>query len=251
MDIQLLIVFFLLTLVAEIVGTVGGFGSSVFFVPIAGYFLDFHSVLGITVIFHIISNISKILFFREGIDKRTLLLVGIPSVILGIVGAYFSSTVDSSLLQFILACFLIVLSLLFLIKKNIAVKPSVFNGVVGGAASGFIAGLVGTGGAIRGITLAAFNLEKKMFIATSALIDLFVDMARSVVYITNGFVHGHDLYLIPVLLVAAVAGTWIGKQIVLRIPQENFRTIVLVSILVVGILSIFQSDFISVSIISR
>jgi len=246
LDIQLLVIFFLLTLLAEIVGTVGGFGSSVFFVPIASYFLDFHSVLGIIVLFHILSNLSKIVLFREGIDKRTLLLVGIPSVILVIVGAWFSAEIDSSFLQFLLACFLIILSLFFLIRKKFVVNPTVFNGVTGGALSGFIAGLVGTGGALRGITLAAFNLEKHVFIATSAMIDLFVDAARSVVYIGNGFVHKHDLYLIPVLLIAAFTGTWLGKKIVMRIPQENFRTIVLVSILVIGILSLFQSHFVNV-----
>ena len=227
-------------------GTVGGFGSSVFFVPIASFFLDFHSVLGITVIFHILSNVSKIVLFREGMDKRTLFLVGIPSIVLVIVGAWYSAEIDASFLQLLLSCFLIILSVFFLIRKNLVVKPTAFNGITGGALSGFIAGLVGTGGALRGITLAAFNLEKHVFIATSAMIDLFVDSARSVVYIGNGYVHGHDLYLVPVLLIAAFVGTWIGKKIVTRIPQENFRTIVLVSILVVGILSLFQSKYFTV-----
>jgi uncharacterized membrane protein YfcA len=59
-----LYLFILLALLAEIAGTVGGFGSSLFFVPIASYFLDFHSVLGITALFHVSSNLSKIAFFR-------------------------------------------------------------------------------------------------------------------------------------------------------------------------------------------
>jgi len=63
LTIETLLVFFVLALLAEIAGTVGGFGSSMFFVPIAGYFFDFHSVLGITAIFHLSSNLSKIYFF--------------------------------------------------------------------------------------------------------------------------------------------------------------------------------------------
>ena len=43
-----LVYFILLALLCEILGTVGGFGSSLFFVPIAGFFLDFQSVLGTT-----------------------------------------------------------------------------------------------------------------------------------------------------------------------------------------------------------
>ncbi|GAK91298.1 hypothetical protein JCM19297_795 [Nonlabens ulvanivorans] len=53
-------------------GTVGGFGSSVFFVPIANFYFDFQSVLGITALFHLSSNVTKIAFFRKGLDKRLL-----------------------------------------------------------------------------------------------------------------------------------------------------------------------------------
>ncbi|MBY0433276.1 MAG: hypothetical protein K2U26_04110, partial [Cyclobacteriaceae bacterium] len=68
--------FILLALLAEILGTVGGFGSSLFFIPIASYFLDFHSVLGITALFHVTSNISKIFLFKKGVDKRLIVQLG-------------------------------------------------------------------------------------------------------------------------------------------------------------------------------
>lgn len=240
MDFQLLILFVVLTLIAEVLGTIGGFGSSVFFVPIAGYFFDFYSVLGITVVFHILSNLSKIVLFRDSVDRRVLLLIGIPSVILVIVGAFFSNHFDTQILKLLLAFFLITLSLFLLIRKKFQLKPTAFNAIFGGAASGFIAGLVGTGGALRGMTLAAFSLEKHVFIATSAMIDLFVDASRAFVYAGNGFIHLHDLYLIPFLLFAAMAGTWIGKKLLSKIPQIHFRTIVLTCILLVGLVSLAE-----------
>lgn len=36
--------FFVTTIISEVVGTVGGFGSSVFFVPLAGLFFNIHTV---------------------------------------------------------------------------------------------------------------------------------------------------------------------------------------------------------------
>jgi hypothetical protein len=74
-------IFIILSIVAEILGTVGGFGSSVFFVPVANFFLDFQSVLGITALFHVSSNITKIAFFKKGLNKKVLLTLGIPAVI--------------------------------------------------------------------------------------------------------------------------------------------------------------------------
>lgn len=238
-----LLLFILLALFAEILGTIGGFGSSLFFIPIATLFLDIHSVLGVTALFHVSSNITKIAVFREGVDKKLILNIGIPAVIFVIIGAYFSKYINAKLIENILAVFLIITSLTFIIFKNISVKPTKFNSISGGVLSGFIAGLIGTGGAIRGITLAAFNLQTEVFIATSSVIDLGIDLSRSVVYSLNGFVHKDDLYLIPILLVVSIIGTLMGKEILKKIKADNFKTIVLILILITGVISLSKNLF--------
>jgi len=64
MGIERTLLFLALALLAEILGTLGGFGSSVFFVPIANLFFDFESVLDITALFHLSGNLSKLGLFR-------------------------------------------------------------------------------------------------------------------------------------------------------------------------------------------
>ncbi len=51
-------IFLFLVLIAEIAGAIGGFGSSVFFVPTANIHFIFETVLGLTAEFHVFSNIS-------------------------------------------------------------------------------------------------------------------------------------------------------------------------------------------------
>lgn len=104
--------FIFLALLAEIFGIVGGFGSSLFIVPVAAFFLYFYSVLGITAIFHLSSNISKIF------------------------------------------------------------------------------------------------------------------LSRSIIYFTNGYVHQHDLYLVSILLVVSIAGTYVGKRILNFVSEELFKKLV-------------------------
>ena len=135
LTIETLLVFFFLALLAEIAGTVGGFGSSMFFVPIAGYFFDFHSVLGITAIFHLSSNLSKIYFFRKGFDKKLLIKLGIPAVIMVLIGARLSNYIDPIYLEISLSFFLIIMSLIFLIKPNLSLKPTDANAIGGGILS--------------------------------------------------------------------------------------------------------------------
>jgi uncharacterized membrane protein YfcA len=243
MSIELLIWFILLSLLAEVLGTIGGFGSSLFFVPLASFFLDFQSVLGITALFHLSSNLVKIIMFRKGFDKKLILTLGLPAIIFVIAGAFLTNYVNKQILEIILGIFLILISLLFLLFKRVKVKPTLFNSIFGGSLSGLSAGLLGTGGAIRGLTLAAFNLEKSVFIATSAVIDLGIDLSRSGVYIYNGFVHTHDLYLIPILFVVSIAGTYIGKLLLTVISEKRFRVIVLTLVLVVGTLTILKQIF--------
>ena len=238
--IDYLFYFILLALVAEILGTIGGFGSSLFFIPIAGYFLDFHSVLGITALFHVSSNLTKIFFFREGVDKKLLINIGIPAVVFVILGAFLSKYIGSTLLEFILSIFLILLSMFFLIFKNISIQPTTANSVTGGILSGLFAGLVGTGGAIRGLTLAAYGLSAEVFIATSAIIDLGIDASRSVVYFLNGYVHYHDLYLIPILFIVSVVGTYIGKKILTKVNDKQFKSLVLILVLITGLVTFIK-----------
>lgn len=230
--------FILLALLAEILGTVGGFGSSLFFVPIASYFLDFHSVLGITALFHVSSNLSKIAFFRKGFDKKLIVSIGIPAVSFVIVGAFLNKFIETKILEFSLAIFLIIVSLILLIFKNLELKPTLSNSIGGGIFSGLIAGLLGTGGAIRGMVLTAYNLKMEVFIATSAIIDLGIDSSRSVVYYLNGYVHKDDLYLIPILLIVSVVGTFTGKKILTRVSEKQFKSIVLILVLLTGIVTL-------------
>ena len=88
-------VFLLLALAAEIIGTIGGFGSSVFFVPLGNFYFDFHSVLGLTAIFHLSSNLSKIFLFKKGLNKRLLFYIGIPSVIFVVIGGILSKFLNT------------------------------------------------------------------------------------------------------------------------------------------------------------
>lgn len=230
--------FLFLALIAEILGTIGGFGSSVFFVPVANLYFDFESVLGLTAIYHLSSNISKIVLFKKGLNKKLLLHIGIPSVIFVIVGGLLTKLFKSTYLEIFLAVFLIVLALVFLIKKELIILPNKKNAIIGGSLSGFSAGLLGTGGAIRGLTMAAFNLEKNMFIATSAFIDFLIDFSRTFVYYFNGFIHKDDLIYVPFLLVIGFVGTVIGKKILDFIPQDRFKRISLGLILVIGIVTL-------------
>lgn len=235
-----LILFYFLALLAEVVGTIGGFGSSIFLIPIAGLFFDFQTVLAITGVLHVFSNIIKIILFHKGVNIKLILLIGIPSIVFVFIGSILTSYVNLKYAEILLGVFLIVFSLIFFIKPNLVIKPTNTNAIVGGGFAGFLAGIIGTGGAIRGVCLTAFNLDKVAFVSTSAIIDLGVDFTRTSVYLFNGYLQKEFYYLVPVLFVIALIGSYIGKLILKKIPEKNFKKIVLLFLFIIGLVMIFK-----------
>ena len=228
--------FFFLALLAEVIGTVSGFGSSILFVPLASLILDFKIVLGVTSVFHVFSNTSKILLFRKGIDKNIVLKLGIPAVLFVVLGALLTNYIPQKKIELSMNIIILALSIYLMTGAQNRIQKNNQNLYTGGAISGFLAGLIGTGGAIRGITLAAFQLEKDVFIATSAVIDFGVDLSRAVVYLSQGYFHQEHLILIPFLIIISIVGTYLGKIILTKISEKVFHYLVLSVIIITTVI---------------
>jgi uncharacterized protein len=237
----MVVLFFLLALISEILGTIAGFGSSTVFLPLALLFFDFHTALILVAIFHIFGNVARLNFFKSGLDKKLLLKFGIPSVALTIAGALLVNQLPETILKGMLGVFLLLFGGFSLLMKMPRVGQSNFRLALAGGLSGFLAGLIGTGGALRGAALNAFGIPKTSYIATAAAVALAVDATRIPIYFSQGFLAANLYWYIPLLLVAAVIGSLVGKQIVDRVPQQRFKTIVSVAIVLVG--AKFASDW--------
>ena len=227
--------FFISALIAEIIGTMAGFGSSTIFLPLALLFVDFKTAIVLVAIFHLFGNLSRIIFFREGFDKRIILQFGVPSVLLSLLGAFLIGVLPQPLLKLILGIFLITTSSSFLIKPRLKLPANTSTFVAGGSTTGFITALVGTGGALRATLLQGFNIEKVKYIATAASIALATDVTRIPVYLYQGFLTEQYYLYLPILFGIALTGSFIGKKILRRIDQEKFRKMVLVAIILVSI----------------
>jgi uncharacterized membrane protein YfcA len=197
--------------------------------------VDFETALILVAISHIFGNLGRINFFRHGIDKKIIATFGIPSILFSFLGASIVGILSQDILKVILGAFLIIISVLFLVKPSLKVPTNRNIVIAGGGISGLITGLVGTGGALRATFLTGFNLEKTKYIATAAVIALGTDATRIPLYLSQGFLLQHYYYYIPTLAATAIGGSYIGKKIVGKIDQNIFRKIVLIAIILVSI----------------
>jgi len=234
------IILIILGFFSEILGTMAGFGSSTIFLPLASYLVEFKTALVLVAIFHLFGNVSRITFFRHGLNLNVLLIFGIPSFVLSLIGATLVGNLSQTFLQLVLGMFLIVISVLFLIKPELSFPANKKSLVFGGGISGFIVGLIGTGGALRASFLTGLKMEKEKYIATSAVVALGTDATRIPYYLSSGFLPEQYYYLIPFLFVSAFLGSYVGRRIVTRINQQKFKKMVLIAIILVSIKFIFD-----------
>ena len=82
-----------------------------------------------------------------------IITFGIPSILLSFLGASLVGILPKSILQIILGIFLIAFSVLFLLKPSLKFAANPRTTITGGGITGFITGIVGTGGALRAIRM--------------------------------------------------------------------------------------------------
>lgn len=169
--------FLLVVLVADVVGTVAGFGTATTLTPAAVWFFDVKSAILVVAILHVVGNIFKVLLFRR-INWEVFVPFGAASVVASFLGATLWVNVDAGALGLLLGLFLIGFSGYSLTHRFVRLPRKLRVALAGGLCSGLSAGVLGTGGALRSLFLNAFALPKQTYVATAALLAMVTDLTR-------------------------------------------------------------------------
>ncbi len=225
-----------LTVVAAGVGTLSGFGTSTIMVPVLLMFYPLPETLLLVGIIHWFGDIWKMWLFKRGIRWWLWLTFGVTGVLYSMWGAVLSVTAPEELMARILGGFLIIYVGFLFWDPSFQLPASTGVAGLGGAASGFLAGIFGVGGAVRGAFLSAFDLKKAVYIATSGAIAIVIDTVRIGTYVRGGARLQPELMWGLILFIpASLLGADIAKRIVERIPQSSFRLVIAIFLLLAGL----------------
>ena len=225
----------LLTVLASGIGTATGFGTSTVMIPVMVLFVPMPVALLFVGIIHLCGDIWKVLLFKRGFDWKLILGFGLSGVLASYLGASLSLNARELPLKQILGGFLILYVGYLFLKREWALPKTGGTAVCGGLLSGLFAGFFGVGGAVRGAFLMAFNLPKEVYIFTSGLIALFIDVTRISRYLGGGTRLDQDLMLALILSIpVSFCGAYIAKKFLDRLPQKFFRIFVGIFLALVG-----------------
>lgn len=233
MEISLIII---LTIVASAIGTVTGFGTSTIMIPALALFLPPVEAIFLVSIIHWFGNVWKVTLFRSGLNWRLVGLFGLTGLLTSYLGASVTLNVDNAVLLRGLGIFFAAYAVFLLLQSKLKVPASLGMALLGGSLSGFFAGMFGIGGAIRSAFLTIFDLPKSVYIATAGAIGLMVDLTRVVTYIAGGISLSPALsYGLIIFIPVSLLGAYVGKLVVNKISQQQFRAVIAVLIFVIGI----------------
>ena len=226
----------ILVFLASSVGTISGFGLSTIMIPIATLFLPLPTTLLFVGLIHAANDIWKIILFKKGINRKILFAFGIPGVIASYIGATIAINSPEQVLTQILGIFIIIYSVFLLLRPKFRLPQKITTAGAGGALSGLMAGVFGIGGAIRSMALSAFDLKKEVYLFTSGAIALFIDIPRLITYYSGG-IRLPNLLTVGLVIFVPISflGARSGKSLINKIPQENFRKVVAVFLLMIGV----------------
>lgn len=233
----------LLTLAASFVGTLTGFGASTIMLPIVVFFFPLPISLLFVGIIHWFNDVWKIILFRRGINWKLLLSFGAPGALASFIGARVVLVEPPEILTQALGGFLIGYFAFLSLEPKFKIPRTSLSQVLGGSLSGFLAGILGIGGAVRGAFLSAFNFPKEIYLFTSGVLALFIDTSRLLTYLYGGIGLGENLlWGLLIFIPVSFAGAEIAKRAVDKTPQKSFRKVVVFFLLLVGIkLLVFPS----------
>ncbi|MGD8353403.1 MAG: sulfite exporter TauE/SafE family protein [Pseudomonadota bacterium] len=226
----------LLTFLASIAGTLSSFGASTIMVAVLLMFYPLTQVLLLVAIIHWFDDLWKMILFRKGM--RWLLIIGfaVPGVAASYAGARTTITIPEKAVFTFLGLVLIVYASYLIFHPLFRLPQNLLTAAAGGTLSGFMAGIMGMGGAARGAFLTIYDLPKEVYIATSGAIAILIDSARIATYHTEGVrltvLSGKGL---GIYIPLSFAGAAAAKYLAGRIPQKHYRTFIAAVLITVGV----------------
>jgi len=222
-------------LVAGTVSGIVGFGSSIMLMPVLVIAYGPLKAVPIMAIAAVMANLSRVLAWWRDVDWRACGAYSVTAIPAAALGARTLLALPPRLVEAALGAFFIAM---IPARRLLAARHrKVGLGALAliGAGIGFLTGIVVTTGPLSVPVFLAYGLVKGAFLATEAAGSLGIYVAKSAVFRSLGALPGDALAMGLVIGASLMAGSFIAKRFVLRIPAERFRLLMDGLMLVSGI----------------
>ena len=229
-------------LAASTLAAVAGFGGAAIMLPVLVWAFGIRDAVPILTIAQLMGNLSRVWFNRTELSFSVVKWFGFGAVPAAVAGGIVFATAPAGALVRLLGMFL----LLLVAYRHTPWGRKYRIGLRGflplGATSGVISALVGVVGPFMAPFFLAYGLVRGAYIGTEALATVMMHVTKLGVY------GGYALIDLNIGLAGVAigsvmfAGSYLGKRILIRLPEARFPLIIDAVLLVAGLLFIVRSE---------
>jgi uncharacterized protein len=210
-------------LVAGTISGIVGTGSSIMLMPVLIYEYGPKQAVPIMAVAAVMSNLSRILAWYREVDWRACAAYSVPAIPAAALGARTLLVLPSRIVDISIGLFLIAMVPVRHWLTSHQLKLSLWHLAVGGAAIGYLTGIVVSTGPLSVPLFLFYGLTKGAFLATEAASSLGMYVSKSVTFQRFGALTP-DVALQGLIAGSSLMfGAFIAKRFVLHLEPEMFR----------------------------
>ncbi|WP_326543352.1 sulfite exporter TauE/SafE family protein [Pseudorhodoferax sp.] len=210
-------------LVAGAVSGVIGTGSSLMLLPVLVHAFGPKQAVPIMAVAAVLGNASRVLAWWRVVDWRAVCAYALPGAPAAALGARTLWAMPAHAVDIALGLFFVLMVPLRHRLQRRQWRLQLWQLAIAGAGIGFLTGLVLSTGPLSVPAFAAYGLVKGAFIATEAASALLLYLAKSLTFSQLGGLPLDVLYKGLIVGASLMAGTFLGKAFVLRLPAQVFQ----------------------------
>lgn len=220
LDIELTIFLTLVALISSIVSGMTGMAGGIMLLSFMAPFFSPLVLIPLHGLVQWVSNLSRTILLRPHVDRKIIGAFMIGAVVGTVLGTPLVNRIPEAGFRLVLGLFILIMTWMPKLK-GMSNPRSMFMSV--GVGAGFLSLFIGASGPFIAPFFLHAQLSKEGLVATKAFCQFVLHTTKMVAYFISGFVLWPWLGLLAWMIPAVILGNYLGKKILLKVPEEKFR----------------------------
>lgn len=222
-------------LVASTLAAVAGFGGAAVLLPVLVAVFGVRLAIPILTVAQLVGNGSRVWFNRREVERPVVGWFALGAVPLALAGGLLFATAPLSALVRLLGAFLLGTVAWRHLRPGPPRRPTVRSFALIGAVFSFASALLGSVGPLMAPFFLAYGLVKGAYIGTEAAATVVMHVVKLVAYTGTAVLSVSAVVIGLALGPVMVAGSFLGKRIVERLPERAFVLLIEGVLVVAGL----------------
>ncbi|MEN6339773.1 MAG: sulfite exporter TauE/SafE family protein [Clostridiaceae bacterium] len=228
------IVLILASFLAALISGAAGFGGALLLLPVITYYIGAEAAVPVITLAQLIGNLSRMASGFKQIKWSAVGWFCLTALPLSALGAFGFSVLPKDIVTRCIGGVLVLL-VVFQMVKLFELKANNKTLLIGGAVTGGLSGLTGSGGPIGAAVFLSLGLSPVAYIASEAATATAMHILKTIIYSRLSFLTMETLLLGLSMGAAMVAGTFAANRFIQRMDKGRFQKFVAVLLGIVGL----------------